>query len=89
MIHGVILPVYGFWLPNDPRGSWSLEFTIYRVLAPAHAHRYRKAYTAAERGRESFSGEDLSHGKRLPRKRLPTPFRRSGTRSKSSRWRTC
>lgn len=25
MIHGyhVILPVYGFWLPNDPRGSWS------------------------------------------------------------------
>ena len=26
MIHGyhVILPHYGFWLPNDPRGSWSL-----------------------------------------------------------------
>ncbi len=25
MIHGyhVIVPVYGFWLPNDPRGSWS------------------------------------------------------------------
>ena len=25
MVHGyhVILPVYGFWLPNDPRGSWS------------------------------------------------------------------
>jgi len=25
MIHGyhVILPMYGFWLPNDPRGSWS------------------------------------------------------------------
>ena len=25
MIHGyhVILPHYGFWLPNDPRGSWS------------------------------------------------------------------
>ena len=25
MIHGyhLILPVYGFWLPNDPRGSWS------------------------------------------------------------------
>ena len=25
MIHGyhVILPAYGFWLPNDPRGSWS------------------------------------------------------------------
>ena len=25
MIHGyhVIIPAYGFWLPNDPRGSWS------------------------------------------------------------------
>jgi REP element-mobilizing transposase RayT len=25
MIHGyhVILPMHGFWLPNDPRGSWS------------------------------------------------------------------
>lgn len=25
MIHGyhIILPMYGFWLPNDPRGSWS------------------------------------------------------------------
>ena len=25
MVHGyhVILPFYGFWLPNDPRGSWS------------------------------------------------------------------
>jgi REP element-mobilizing transposase RayT len=26
MVHGyhLILPHYGFWLPNDPRGSWSL-----------------------------------------------------------------
>ena len=25
MIHGyhVILTMYGYWLPNDPRGSWS------------------------------------------------------------------
>ena len=25
MVHGyhIIMPVYGFWLPNDPRGSWS------------------------------------------------------------------
>ena len=25
MVHGyhIILPHYGFWLPNDPRGSWS------------------------------------------------------------------
>ena len=25
MVHAyhVVLPAYGFWLPNDPRGSWS------------------------------------------------------------------
>jgi hypothetical protein len=25
MVHGyhVIIGAYGFWLPNDPRGSWS------------------------------------------------------------------
>lgn len=25
MVYGyhVIMPMYGFWLPNDPRGSWS------------------------------------------------------------------
>ncbi|MCC6511875.1 MAG: hypothetical protein IT423_22440 [Pirellulaceae bacterium] len=34
MIHGyhVILPHYGFWLPNDPRGSWS-EFVASWELA--------------------------------------------------------
>ena len=34
MIHGyhVILPVYGFWLPNDPRGSWSESVRIWELL---------------------------------------------------------
>ncbi len=29
-----------------------------------------------QRGRESFSANDLPHGKRVTRKRLPTPFSR-------------
>ena len=34
MIHGyhVILPMYGFWLPNDPRGSWSSYVGSWELL---------------------------------------------------------
>lgn len=34
----LILTCYGFWLPNDPRGSWSdfvRRFELYRVGGPA------------------------------------------------------
>lgn len=45
MIHGyhLILPMYGFWLPNDPRGSWS-EFVWKWELA-----RFGKATKTLER----------------------------------------
>lgn len=45
MIHGyhVILPCYGFWLPNDPRGSWS-DFVFRWELA-----RFGKATKSLER----------------------------------------
>lgn len=34
MIHGyhVIIPHYGFWLPNDPRGSWSKFVASWELL---------------------------------------------------------
>jgi REP element-mobilizing transposase RayT len=34
MIHGyhVIWPAYGFWLPNDPRGSWSETVYAWELL---------------------------------------------------------
>lgn len=34
MVHGyhVILPMYGFWLPNDPRGSWSETVRKWEIL---------------------------------------------------------
>jgi len=34
----LILTCYGFWLPNDPRGSWSdfvRSFELYRIAGPA------------------------------------------------------
>jgi REP element-mobilizing transposase RayT len=46
MVHGyhVILPVYGFWLPNDPRGSWSkfvAKWEIARFGKPRRTHERR------------------------------------------------
>ena len=34
MIHGyhLIMPTYGFWLPNDPRGSWSETVRKWELL---------------------------------------------------------
>jgi REP element-mobilizing transposase RayT len=59
MIHGyhVILPVYGFWLPNDPRGSWS-DFVGAWELA-----RFGKARPTAERR----SLRDLTEAERQQR----------------------
>ena len=39
MIHGyhVILPMYGFWLPNDPRGSWSDFVRKWELVRFGHA----------------------------------------------------
>ena len=33
----MILSAYGFWLPNDPRGSWSSVIRRYELLAFGHA----------------------------------------------------
>ena len=54
MIHGyhIILPMYGFWLPNDPRGSWS-EFVRKWELA-----RFGKASKSIERRELSASDEE-------------------------------
>jgi len=41
MIYGyhVILPVYGFWLPNDPRGAWSDFVGAWELLRFGRARR--------------------------------------------------
>ena len=45
MVHGyhLILPMYGFWLPNDPRGSWSDYVRIWELA------RFGKATQSTER----------------------------------------
>ena len=40
MIHGyhVILPMYGVWLPNDPRGSWCDVIWKWELLRYGQPH---------------------------------------------------
>ena len=48
-----------------------------RFLRPQRARRMGSSLASGtQRGRESFSANDLPHGKRLTRKRLPTPSAR-------------
>ena len=57
MIHGyhVILPMYGFWLPNDPRGSWSdfvRRWELVRFGKPNKTIERREVEELTERERE-------------------------------------
>ncbi|TWU45841.1 hypothetical protein Q31b_10170 [Novipirellula aureliae] len=39
MVHGyhIVLPMYGFWLPNDPQGSWSDFVRRWELVRFGHA----------------------------------------------------
>ena len=58
MIHGyhVILPMYGFWLPNDPRGSWSEFVRKWELVRFGRAAR-----TAERRSLNELSQQELRH----------------------------
>lgn len=54
----LILTAYGFWLPNDPRGSWSnyvRSFELYQAGGPA----------TKTNARQSVAGEEHDHAARL------------------------
>ncbi|REK19444.1 MAG: hypothetical protein DWQ37_01200 [Planctomycetota bacterium] len=60
--HHIIFAAYGFWLPNDPRGSWSTYVgsdDLYRSFGAA-----TKVAT-----RESLAKRQHDHGSRLAAKR--------------------
>lgn len=57
----VILGAYGFWLPNDPRGSWSRE------VWAGHLRPFGKAAKVSTR--ESLAGRQHDHDGRLEAKR--------------------
>ena len=50
MIHGyhVIIPHYGFWLPNDPRGSWSEFVASWELVRFGKTTRHLEQRTLAQ-----------------------------------------
>lgn len=51
MVHGyhIVLPHYGFWLPNDPRGSWSEFVASWEIARFGDTTRHlEQRYTAEQ-----------------------------------------
>jgi len=68
MIHGyhVILPCYGFWLPNDPRGSWSemirkWELVRFGALTRSHERRSLRDLSPAEKQARAAARKSLAY----------------------------
>jgi REP element-mobilizing transposase RayT len=57
MVHGyhVVLGAYGFWLPNDPRGSWSDFVAKWELLRFGRATKH-----VAQRGLRELSASELA-----------------------------
>jgi REP element-mobilizing transposase RayT len=57
MVHGyhLIMPAYGFWLPNDPRGSWSDFVRQWELVRFGKASR-----TALRRGLDELTAGELA-----------------------------
>ncbi len=62
MIHGyhVILPHYGFWLPNDPRGSWSLFVARWEIVRFGKTTRHLEQRTLAQLTAEEVALRDAT-----------------------------
>jgi REP element-mobilizing transposase RayT len=60
MIHGyhVILPHYGFWLPNDPRGSWSEFVGSWELAKFGETTRHLEQRTLAQLTDEELAQRD-------------------------------
>jgi len=56
LAYHIVLTCYGFWLPNDPRGSWSdfvRAFELYRVGGPATRVNTKRSRAHALHDREA------------------------------------
>mgnify|MGYP002636945885 CR=1 FL=1 len=64
MIHGyhVILPMYGFWLPNDPRGSWSDFVWKWELVRFGKATKSLERRDVAELTKEEIRQRDEARG---------------------------
>ena len=61
LAYHIIFTAYGFWLPNDPRGSWSTFVAAWELLLAGG-----KATKTSER--RSLAGDAHDHQKRLEAK---------------------
>src|SRR5271165_2352260 len=67
MVHGyhVIFSVYGFWLPNDPRGSWSDfvgSWELFRFGPATKTNTWQSvAHQAHDRDRREAAKQALSY----------------------------
>ncbi len=64
LAYHLIMTAYGFWLPNDPRGSWSTfvgKWELYRQFGPATKTDTRRSVAAVrhDRKRRLAAGELL------------------------------
>jgi REP element-mobilizing transposase RayT len=64
LAYHVIFTAYGFWLPNDPRGSWSIFVAAWELLLAGG-----KATKTSER--RSLASEPHDRGKRMKAKEAP------------------
>lgn len=60
MIHGyhIIIPHYGFWLPNDPRGSWSQFVASWELAKFGETTRHQEQRTLAQLTAEELTQRD-------------------------------
>jgi len=75
MIHGyhVIMPHYGFWLPNDPRGSWSLFVARWELARFGKTTRHLEQRTLAQ-----LSAKELAQRNNLRQSLLYPPVTLNG-----------
>ena len=81
MIYGyhVILPHYGFWLPNDPRGSWSLFVARWELARFGKTTRHLEQRTLAQ-----LSDEELAHRDAIRNELLYPPVTLTGDQALSA-----
>ena len=70
LAYHLILSCYGFWLPNDPRGSWSTRVTSYELAAFGDATKTTTRRSLAGRHHDQFLRQEAKSALRHPPVRL-------------------
>ena len=81
LAYHLILTNYGFWLPNDPRGSWSEFVRAWELHEVAQRYDACKTVVHPELGRIDVDGQVLFTENRA--QRLVVLTTRTGTESHS------